>query len=289
MNIWNEYSNKIVVTVADTKNIVAMKQFDDGRLITANGNKQVKVWNVSLSAPLVTLVNPTTILAVEIINSYMIAATAGSAVVIWNIDTSIALGTVSGHIGSVNDLKLLNDGSLVSASADMTIKIWDITNPAAAILKQTFSHKKSVTCLERLGGNLMASGSADLSVKIWNFKTGTCLYTLIGHRFQVNTLKLLSNGNLASGSKDATIIIWNPNTGATLNTLTDTCEIRCLDLLGGDILMSGNINGIVKFWNATTGTSLSSLTAYNLVSVVALINFKTSSYSNKIYFEYLIN
>ena len=280
MNIWNEYSNKIVVTLADTKNIVAMKQFDDGRLITANGNREVKIWNVSLSAPLVTLRQPSSVLAVEIINSYTIACTAASAVKIWNINTSIALGTLSGHIGSVNDLKLLYDGSLVSASADMTIKIWDITNPAAANLKLTLSHRKSVACLEKLGGDLLASGSDDLSVKIWNFKTGACLYTLIGHNFQINALKLLSDGNLASGSRDTTIKIWNPNTGALLRTLTDTCEIKCLDLLGGDILMSGNLNGIVKFWNATTGTSLNSLTAYNLAPVVALINFKMGSYGN---------
>ena len=73
--------------------------------------------------------------------------------------------TLTGHTLSVKALTVLQNGNLVSGSADSTIKIW---NPTTGALIQTLAgHPAPVLALTvRQNGNLV-SGSIDNTIKIW--------------------------------------------------------------------------------------------------------------------------
>jgi len=147
---------------------------------------------------------------------------------------------LNAHTGSVNSLTVLNDGSIVSGSADRSVKIWD---PETETLKMTITgHTDWIQALVILNDGSIASGSGDDSIKIWSPTTGSLIRTLKGHSNSVNTLAVFKDGRLASGSNDFLIKIWNPTTGALLNNLAGHSDnVRALAILkDGKRLVSGS-------------------------------------------------
>ena len=70
------------------------------------------------------------------------------------------------HEDIVLDIKLLPNGLLVSASADLSLKFWNIsTGNCEKQLEQ--AHSDGIWCLENLSNGNFASGSSDHSIKIW--------------------------------------------------------------------------------------------------------------------------
>jgi len=95
---------------------------------------------------------------------------------IWDIATSQTVGDVSrGHNHRVCSLSYSPDGTrIVSASADSTLRLWDITgNPVAPPL-----HRHSSTILSVAfspDGTRVASAALDDTVRIWNISDSTTL------------------------------------------------------------------------------------------------------------------
>lgn len=124
---------------------------------------------------------------------------------------------MTGHNNSIYSLVKLPDQRLASASADLTIKIWNSSN--GNLLNTFIGHTDWIMSLALLASEenesmiRLASGSFDKTIKIWNVNDGSLLSTLIGHSDRVSSLALLADGNLASGSFDLSINVWNTRTG----------------------------------------------------------------------------
>jgi len=124
---------------------------------------------------------------------------------------------LTGHDNSVYSLVRLPDQRLASASADLTIKIWNTSN--GDLLNTFIGHTDWVMSLVFLACEQndsmirLASGSFDKSIKIWSVNDGSLLHTLVGHSDKVSSLALLADNNLASGSFDFTVNVWNSQTG----------------------------------------------------------------------------
>jgi WD40 repeat protein len=155
--------------------------------------------------------------------------------------------TLFGHADCVDCLKVLNNGDLVSASWDKTIKIWDLHT--GEVKKTLLGHNDSINDLLILDNDELASASDDCTIRIWNTHTGGLKSELIGHTGYVLSLTLLNNGDLASCSGDGTIKIWNTKTGSTIHTLSGHTSIVyvLLALENGD-LISGSKDQTIKIW-----------------------------------------
>ena len=108
--------------------------------------------------------------------------------------------TFAGHAGRVNYVSAYTmDGRkathILSASADNTIKLWDLEND---LLVRTFSgHTGSVNALcriELLSQKCIVSGSADMSIKIWDILDGKLIRTISGHEGSVDCLEVIDAG-----------------------------------------------------------------------------------------------
>jgi serine/threonine protein kinase len=122
----------------------------------------------------------------------------------------IIKNTLTNHTNNVNSIAISRDGqTLVSGSADNTIKIWDLKTGE---LKHSLTgHTSYIGSLAiSPDGQSLASGSADNTIKIWNLKIGKLENTLAGHSNIVNSIAISPDGQtLVSGSWDDTIKIWN--------------------------------------------------------------------------------
>jgi len=88
-------------------------------------------------------------------------------VMIWMVNTQILLYTLTGHTGFIYSLCSLNSNLLASASADTTIKIWQIKTGGAATYTLS-QHTSTVYCLAKLQNGNLVSGSWDNQVIIWD-------------------------------------------------------------------------------------------------------------------------
>jgi WD40 repeat protein len=180
--------------------------------------------------------------------------------------SSFIANTLEGHSNYINALAISSDGqTLVSGSADKTIKIWNIsTGQEVHTLK---GHSNYVNALViSSDGQTLVSGSADKTIKVWNISTGKEIRTLKGHSNYVNALVISPDGQtLASGSADQTIKIWNISTGKENRTIKGNFSyVNALAISpDGQTLVSGSADKTIKIWNISTGQEIRTLQGHS--------------------------
>ncbi len=176
------------------------------------------------------------------------------------------VNSFTGHSSFVNYLAISPDGqTLVSGSADKTIKIWNLaTGKEIRTLK---GHSSFVNYLViSPDGQTLVSGSADKTIKVWNLANGQEINTLKGHDSSVNSLALSPDGQtLVSGSADKTIKVWNLATGKEIRTLNGHSNfINSLVISpDGQTLVSASADKTIKIWNLATGKEIRTLRGHS--------------------------
>lgn len=160
--------------------------------------------------------------------------------------------TLKGHAAAVTSVAFSPArGMLASASADATVKLWDLKTGQ---LRLTLTgHVGPVACVGfSPDGKTLASGGADRDVKVWDVVTGKLRTTLSAHTGKVKCLAFSSKGDyLATGSDDTTIRLWNVEKGELAATLRGHARgvLSLAFAPSRDILASGSGDQSVKLWS----------------------------------------
>lgn len=164
--------------------------------------------------------------------------------------------TLAGHTSFINDLVVSPDSTLLfSASADKTIKIWELNTGE---LRQTLSGHTSFVnrLLISPDGSYLLSASADKTIKVWDLNTGELHHTLEGHTSFVDELLFSPDGQrLVSSGADKTIRVWDWQRGELLHTLAGHAGFinRVAIAPDGETLISGSADKTIKIWSLSTG------------------------------------
>lgn len=179
--------------------------------------------------------------------------------------------TLTDHASFINYLVISPDGQiLASASADKTIKLWNLNNGEN---KHTLrGHSSFVNYIViSPDGQTLVSASADKTIKLWNIATGKEIRTLTGHSNYVNYLAISPDGQtLVSSSADKTIKLWNLETGKEISTLTGYPKYIDYFVISADwqTIATGSADKIIKTWNLTTGKE-----THTLIGHASTVNF----------------
>ncbi|MGD1862763.1 MAG: protein kinase [Leptolyngbyaceae cyanobacterium] len=190
-------------------------------------------------------------------------------------ETSVQLlRTLSAHENSVNDLKLLsNDRQFVSASADSTVRLWDLSTGDTL---QTFTgHETFVNTLSLSPDErTLYSGSASGELLAWNLATGEQQAAFAGHEGAVNHLDRSPDGRLlVSAGSDGILKIWETATQALVMTLRGhEGAVNTLFITDdGQRIISGGTDRTIRLWNLQTGDEMAVLEGHkSYVNAIAV-------------------
>ncbi|NET60436.1 MAG: protein kinase [Symploca sp. SIO2E6] len=192
------------------------------------------------------------------------------------------ISTITNHLSSINSLVFTPDGkTLVSGSADKTIKLWNLTGaPEKVTWRCTFSGHLSLIDTVALSpdGCFLASGSWDHTIKIWHLATGKLIHALTEHSGWIKSVVISQDGKtLVSGSADKTIKVWDwesASVRATLKGHTNAVQALAISLTG-QILASGGADHQINIWDLSSGKVKATLLGHT--DTVNTLTFSPSS------------
>ncbi|OCK75308.1 WD40 repeat-like protein [Lepidopterella palustris CBS 459.81] len=180
---------------------------------------------------------------------------------------------VQAHTHWINDIVLAqNNEALVSASSDITVKVWrpfaeDVLPPQTVGLHTDYVKRVASPGLH---ANWVASGGLDHKISLWDLNgAGQTLQIAVGE--DENTAKgsvyalAATNTILASGGPESIVRVWDPRTGKRITKFVGhTDNVRdVLITQDGDNIMTASSDQTVKVWSMTAGRCMYTLTMHN--------------------------
>ena len=172
---------------------------------------------------------------------------------------------LSDHTSPVNALVLLPDNRrLISAGADKTILLWDITTGEVL---QSWSDQTSFVNALHLSPDetTLYSGTADGALQAWNLADGSQRWQYTLHAGALNTLAMSPDGQtLVSGGADGRVYVLEANSGNAVHTISahqgavNTVAITA----DGQHIISGGSDRDIRTWSLTTGEAQATLVGH---------------------------
>jgi WD40 repeat protein len=209
---------------------------------------------------------------------------------VWNLKTSQVILLLKGHNDQVTrtakppysprrSVAFSPDGKwLTMASADKTLKVWDLWNAALEPSVPSFTLSGHTAWVYDVtfspDGKRLASASADSTIKVWDLTTRQVTLTLAGHTQDVLSVRFSPDGRLlASASNDTTARVWDAMTGQEVYILRGHANIvRGVAFSpDGTRLATGGPDQMLKIWDVATGRLI--LTLKGHLSTVQSVAF----------------
>ncbi|KAJ2520744.1 hypothetical protein H4217_001845 [Coemansia sp. RSA 1939] len=208
--------------------------------------------------------------------NFVASGSSDNTIRIWDTESSECLATLRGHTSRIWDICVDRMGTtLISASGDCTVKIWDIhdlhkpqctaTIPTSRLDSSASSNTTNVSAgvgqggggdiysvsLTPLESHIIMAGY-DRTIRLYDRVTGRVVQTLHGHDLSVAQAVANPLGNLIiSGSKDQTIRFWDTISGTCVKSLRshlgEVTSVATSD--SGMLLLSSSKDNSNRLWD----------------------------------------
>ncbi len=172
--------------------------------------------------------------------------------------------TLTGHTDLVKSVAISPDGStIVSGSADKTVKIWDLATGREKITLQ--GHTDWVySVVITPDGLTIVSASSDNTIKVWDLDTGGEKETLPGHTDWVNSVAISPDRRTIVSGSWKNIKVLDVDTGEEKRTLKGhTKSVNSVVISpDGRNIVSGSYDNTIKVWDLDTGVEKRTLESH---------------------------
>ncbi|MEC8580217.1 MAG: c-type cytochrome [Pseudomonadota bacterium] len=166
-----------------------------------------------------------------------------------------------GHEAAVNTVAFVNENTLVSASDDFTVIMWNLTDGSKTVRQ---GHKGKVMSLAvSPDRTLVASASWDGTIGLWPLD-GSAPSFLTDHDGPVNDVAFSADGTrLYSASADGSLRVWDVAGKAEITRLVDHgFGLNEIALAANDAWLAyGAVDGVTRIISPDTGEALRDLSA----------------------------
>jgi WD40 repeat protein/serine/threonine protein kinase len=173
--------------------------------------------------------------------------------------------TLKGHTSHVSSAAFSPDGDrVVTASADRTARVWNVTTGAVLVVLQGHTAQVSSAAFSPDGFRVVTA-SADRTARVWDARTGAVLRIFEGHGSEVSSAAFSPDGfRVVTASADKTARIWDADTGAerlVLNGHTGPIFSAVFSRDGAWVVTAGS-DKTARVWSARNGTELFAFTGH---------------------------
>jgi eukaryotic-like serine/threonine-protein kinase len=146
-------------------------------------------------------------------------------VTVFEISTGALLYELGSHLGVVHSLEWLSDNRVMSAGADNTLQVWDLSTSPPALLSSLQEYSGSIASLDwEPNGRRLVSAGTDGLIRLWNTDTDAVEQIFQGGGGEIHSVDWSPDGQcIASGGEDNHVRRWDvsrPYEGISINTHT---------------------------------------------------------------------
>ncbi|MFP6691457.1 MAG: WD40 repeat domain-containing protein [Pirellulales bacterium] len=210
--IRNTTDGATVATLLGHEGVINALAFsaDATKLVTGSVDTTARVWNLADAKflEIAKIKTPAAVTAVVFNADATQVFTGGADNMIkqWNVADLAEARTIPGHTGPVTALVLAGP-TLVSGSADMTVRLW---SAAAGAAVRTINHGAAVRSLAVSKDNAkIASGGANKLVKVFNAADGAAVATLSGHAGPISGVAFSADAARVATCSNDGARLWN--------------------------------------------------------------------------------
>jgi WD40 repeat protein len=233
--------------------VTALAISPDGRTILSGGlDATARLWSTAGRQVLAGHTEAVRVVAFSTDGRSALTGSGDGTVRIWDARTGAARRTLSGDASGVVGIAALEDGGIVAASANGTLRLWS----AAGKLQQTWrvSGGDVLTLGISPDRRTLATAGADGVVHVLSLATRTELRQLRGHAGPVRGVAFSADGaHLLSVGADGSARVWAVATGAEARRMhTDRPAVTDVALTpDGSRLLTASVDG-VRVWDTAS-------------------------------------
>lgn len=221
--IWDPSTLKFIKKLTGHKSAITGLCFkkDSHTLYSCSKDRTAKVWSLDEMAYVETLFgHQANIHSIDTLYKDRVVTSGGRDLRIWKITEETQL-IFNGHVGNIDNVRMINEDHFISSGDDGQICIWSIMRKKPLCVIEN-SHGTNATNQEPywisavapfVNTDLVASGSREGFIKLWklenNFKSANLLFKIPVEGF-VNALSFTSDGSklIAAISKEHKLGRW---------------------------------------------------------------------------------
>jgi len=168
---------------------------------------------------------------------------------------------LNGHDAFIGCCRFLSEKSILTASGDHTIALWDMETGSKSIEFKEHQREVMTLSMNPVDANLFLSSGVDATVKLWDIRSPKSVQSAKPHALDINCVTYFPDGSaFATASDDKTVKMYDLRAAAEIMSYKGpnvNCQITSVSFSkGGKYIFAGQEDCSVTAYDTLRGDAL---------------------------------